>query len=305
MSIEVAVRRRGGLIDIMTRLLRKPDVALGLVIIILFYAWSIIEGVLQALSALLHNPALGWALLPYNPFQPHLSQSLQPPSLLHPMGTDDLGRDIFSRVLYAAPYDALISLVVVGGGMLIGGFIGMVAGFYGGAVEEFNMWLTDLFLAFPALILAMVIEATFGHGYIYAMIAMIVVWWPSYARLFRAETIRVRSMKYIDAALLSGLSRLEIIRRHIIRPALNTILPYATLDLGNVILFYSMLSFLGLGQQPPLPEWGSMVALGLEYFPRWWWYSVMPGLVILVIAIATALVGDGLRDVIGGEERWV
>ncbi|KUO90640.1 MAG: peptide ABC transporter permease [Caldivirga sp. JCHS_4] len=305
MTLEVTVRRRRGWVDVVIKLLKKPDVAFGLVIVALFYAWSMVEGVLQVVGALLNSSALGWALLPHNPFQPHLSQSLQPPSILHIMGTDDLGRDILSRVLYAAPYDALISLIVVGGGILIGGLIGMIAGFYGGGVEEFNMWLTDLFLAFPALILAMVIEATFGHGYIYAMIAMIVVWWPSYARLFRAETIRVRSMKYIDAALLSGLSRLEIIRRHIIRPALITILPYATLDLGNVILFYSMLSFLGLGQQPPLPEWGSMVALGLEYFPRWWWYSIMPGLVILIIAVATALVGDGLRDVIGGEERWV
>jgi len=305
MTLEVTVRRRRGWVDVVIKLLKKPDVAFGLVIVVLFYAWSMVEGVLQVVGALLNSSALGWALLPHNPFQPHLSQSLQPPSILHIMGTDDLGRDILSRVLYAAPYDALISLIVVGGGILIGGLIGMIAGFYGGGVEEFNMWLTDLFLAFPALILAMVIEATFGHGYIYAMIAMIVVWWPSYARLFRAETIRVRSMKYIDAALLSGLSRLEIIRRHIIRPALITILPYATLDLGNVILFYSMLSFLGLGQQPPLPEWGSMVALGLEYFPRWWWYSIMPGLVILIIAVATALVGDGLRDVIGGEERWV
>jgi ABC-type dipeptide/oligopeptide/nickel transport systems, permease components len=305
MTLEVTVRRRRGWVDVVIKLLKKPDVAFGLVIVVLFYAWSMVEGVLQVVGALLNSSALGWALLPHNPFQPHLSQSLQPPSILHIMGTDDLGRDILSRVLYAAPYDALISLIVVGGGILIGGLIGMIAGFYGGGVEEFNMWLTDLFLAFPALILAMVIEATFGHGYIYAMVAMIVVWWPSYARLFRAETIRVRSMKYIDAALLSGLSRLEIIRRHIIRPALITILPYATLDLGNVILFYSMLSFLGLGQQPPLPEWGSMVALGLEYFPRWWWYSIMPGLVILIIAVATALVGDGLRDVIGGEERWV
>jgi peptide/nickel transport system permease protein len=217
------------------------------------------------------------------------------------MGTDDLGRDIFSRVLYAAPTDAGISIIVVVGGLLVGGLLGLPAGYFGRAVDEVNMRVTDLFLAFPALILALVIEATLGRQVVYAIVALIVVWWPSYARLSRAEALKVKTRKYVDAALLCGLSDFQIMARHFVRPSLNTLVSYATIDLGNVVLVYSILSFLGLGAQPPAPEWGSMVASGLEYFPHWWWYSIFPGLVITVVVIGAALLGDGLRDMLAGE----
>jgi len=286
----------------MGRLLRKPASLLGLIIAVAFYGWSLVEGILQLLGGFLHMPSLGWMLLPSDPLKISLNQALLGPSLLHLMGTDDLGRDLWSRVLFAAPVDASVSVLVIGGGILVGGLLGLPAGYFGGWLEDINMRSTDLFLAFPALVLAMVIESTLGREVIYAIIALIVVWWPSYARLFRGEALKVKTMKFIDAARLSGLSGFEIMGRHMVRSTLNTIVSYATIDLGSSILVYSVLSFLGFGLPPPAPEWGSMVSLGLEYFPHWWWYSILPGAVITVVVIGTALLGDGLRDILAGTQ---
>jgi len=246
-------------------------------------------------------PELGWALLPYSPYEYTLTNSLLAPSVLHLMGTDDLGRDIWSRVLYAAPTDAMVSILVIAGGILIGGLVGYPAGYFGKSVDEVNMRVTDLFLAFPALILALAIEATLGRDVSYAIIALVAVWWPSYARLVRGEALKIKSMKFVDAALLSGLSNIAIISKHIVTNSLNTVISYATIDLGNTILVYSILSFLGLGVPAPAPEWGTMVAAGLNVFPQWWWYAVLPGVVIAVIVIGSALLGDGLRDMFAGE----
>lgn len=284
------------------KLLKNPASCIGLIIVVAFYGWSLLEGMLQLAGMAFHMSYLGWALLPSDPLKISLNQSLQPPSLAHLMGTDDLGRDIWSRVLYAAPVDAGVSVLVIGGGLLVGSLLGLPAGYFGGWTEEASMRSTDLFLAFPALILALVIESTLGRQAIYAIIALVVVWWPSYARLFRGEALRVKNMKFIDAARLSDLSGLEIIGRHMVRSTLNTIVSYATIDLGSSILVYSVLSFLGFGIPPPAPEWGSMVSFGLEYFPQWWWYSLMPGIVITVVVMGTALLGDGLRDVLAGEQ---
>ncbi len=250
----------------------------------------------------MHKMQIGWILLPYNPFQPELGNSLQAPTLAHLMGTDDLGRDLWSRVLYAGPTDAGISIIVVLGGILIGGFLGLTAGYFGRGVEEVNMRFTDLFLAFPALILALVIEITLGREIIYAIIALIAVWWPTYARIFRSEMLRIKNMKFIDSARLSGISGITIIRKHAVRSSLNTLVSYATIDLGNVVLVYSILSFLGLGAPPPFPEWGTLVSLGTSYFPEAWWYSLLPGAVITLVVIGAALLGDGIRDILAGEQ---
>ena len=160
--------------------------------------------------------------------------------------------------------------------------------------------VTDLFLAFPALILAMTIEATLGRELIYAIVALSIVWWPAYARVFRGEALRIKNMRFMDAALLSGVPDTGIMRRHIIPSSLNTVVSYATIDLGNVILVYSILSFLGFGIPSPAPEWGAMTAAGLNYFPQWWWYSILPGAVITVVVIGAALLGDGVRDILAG-----
>jgi peptide/nickel transport system permease protein len=282
-------------------LARRLPFYIGLVIVVAFYGWSLVEGLLQLFAVWLHMPSLAWALLPHDPFSLSLGNALQPPSQAYPFGTDDLGRDLLSRILYAAPVDALVSIAVVAGGVAIGGVIGLVAGYFGKGIEEVNMRLTDLFLAFPALILALVIESIFGRSATYATIAMIVVWWPSYARLFRGEMLEIKNKKFIQAAYLSGLSDREIIFSHALRSALNTITSYATIDLGNALVTYSILSFLGLGVPPPFPEWGTLVSDGLNFFPQQWWYSIIPGAVITVIVIAVALVGDGLRDLLAGE----
>jgi len=282
------------------RLASRPVPLIGLIIVTAFYGWSLVEGLLQLIGYLVHTPSLGWILLQSNPFAPSTANSLLPPSLSHLMGTDDLGRDIWTRVLYAAPTDALVSAVVVGGGVVVGSLVGIPAGYIGGAVEEVNMRFTDLFLAFPALILAVAIQATFGRQLIFAILALIIVWWPSYARLFRAEALRIKNLRFIDAALLSGLSDRAIMARHMIPSSLNTVLSYATIDLGNSILVYSILCFLGLGIPAPAPEWGSMTSLGLSYFPQWWWYSLFPGIVITVVVMGAALLGDGLRDILSG-----
>jgi peptide/nickel transport system permease protein len=283
------------------RLASRPSSLIGLVVVVAFYGWSLVEGVLQLVGTGLNDRAIGWLLLPYNPYAVSISRALLAPSLIHLMGTDDLGRDIWSRVLYAAPTDAMVSILVIAGGIAIGGLVGYPAGYFGRGIEEVNMRVTDLFLAFPALILALTIEATLGRNVVYAIIALVVVWWPSYARLLRGETLKIKHQKFIDAALLSGLSSFGIIVRHVFRSSLNTLVSYATIDLGNTILVYSILSFLGLGVPAPAPEWGTMVASGLNYFPAQWWYAMLPGIVITVIVIGAALLGDGLRDMFAGE----
>jgi peptide/nickel transport system permease protein len=283
------------------KLASRPSSLIGLIVVFAFYGWSLVEGILQVVGSLLHMTSWGWALLPYNPYQNALANSLLPPSPIHLMGTDDLGRDIWSRVLFAAPTDAMVSILVIAGGILIGGLVGYPAGYFGKSVDEVNMRVTDLFLAFPALILALAIEATLGRDVTYAIIALVAVWWPSYARLVRGETLKIKNMKFIDAALLSGLSNIAIISKHVVTTSLNTLISYATIDLGNTILVYSILSFLGLGVPAPAPEWGTMVASGLNEFPQWWWYAIFPGVVIAVIVIGSALLGDGIRDLFAGE----
>jgi peptide/nickel transport system permease protein len=141
-----------------------------------------------------------------------------------------------------------------------------------------------------------------GREIIYAIIALIAVWWPTYARIFRSEMLRIKNMKFMDSAKLSGLSGVTVIRKHAVRSSLNTIVSYATIDLGNVVLVYSILSFLGLGAPPPFPEWGTLVAMGIEFFPQNWWYSLLPGAVITLVVIGSALLGDGIRDILAGEQ---
>lgn len=288
-------------IALIKKLIKNPSTAIGIIIISLFYGWALIEGILRFAAPFLGFKNAGYVLLPHNPFTFNLTLTTAPPSLQYLFGTDALGRDIFSRVLYAIPVDAAISLIVVIGGIFIGGFLGLTAGYFGKGVDEFNMRLTDMFLAFPALVLAMVIEFTLGRSLLYATLALIVVWWPVYARLFRAEALRIKNKRFVDSAVLSGLSSLQIIRSHFLRPALNTIVSYATVDLGNVILTYSILSFLGLGIPPPSPELGAMVANGLNYFPQDWSWSILPGIVIVIIVAGTALFGDGVRDYLSGD----
>jgi peptide/nickel transport system permease protein len=274
------------------RTLAKDPLAIwGTVIASLFIADAIVVAV------------FGNMIAPYDPNHANLNLSFLPPSLTHLMGTDSLGRDIFSRALVAAPIDAQIAFTIVGVSALVGILLGSVAGYFGGKVGEFIMRVTDMFLAFPTLVMAVAVAVALGPGVSHLIEANLIVWWPVYARMARAGALSLRETQFVEAARAAGLSDLAIIRKHVIPNNISPLLIYATLDIGTAILYTSVLSYLGLGAQPPQAEWGRMVFDGQVYLARAWWMAVMPGLVILVIALAFSLLGDFLRDVLDPRSR--
>ena len=274
---------------------------IGLIVITLFIVWSIIEGSLQIIGAYIKDPALGWALLPHNPIAPpNYALSLKPPSLSYIFGTNFNGQDIFSRILYAAPKDAMAAFVVVGFAIIVGGLLGTVAGYFGGWLDEALMRITDAFLAIPGLILAIAISILIGPGFNSVLIALTVVWWPIYARLFRGQTLTLKYRGFVEVSRLFGASHIRIIFKHVFPNAIDPVVAYAALDFGTVILTYSTLAFLGIGVQPPYPEWGSMSSNGLSFFPGAWWYTLFPSFTILLIVISFILLGDKLQDIISG-----
>ncbi len=238
----------------------------------------------------------GDLLLPHDPYVQNFAQALKPPSLNHPFGTDDLGRDIFSRVIAGVPLDAQIAFVVVLASLALGGSVGAFAGYLGGRIEEVMMRVTDIFLSFPALVLAMAVAIAIGPGLNNSMMALLVVWWPWYARIARGEALSIKGSQYIEAAHAAGLSASQVVVRHVLPNILMPLLVYATLDVSNVILTGSILSFIGLGAQPPQPEWGRMVFDGQDYLASAWWMSVIPATAIFIVVLAFSLFGDGLRD---------
>lgn len=257
-------------------------------------AGGIVAGVYLVLAALV--TLTGDLLLPHDPFVQNYAQALMPPSVTHLFGTDDLGRDIFSRVIAGTPFDAQIAFVVVLISLALGGSIGAFAGYLGGRAEEIMMRVTDIFLSFPALVLAMAVAIAIGPGLTNAMMALLVVWWPWYARIGRGEALSIRSSQYIEAAHAAGLSGFQVVIRHVLPNILMPLLVYATLDISNVVLTGSILSFIGLGAQPPTPEWGRMVFDGQDYLSGAWWMSVIPATAIFIVVLAFSLFGDGLRD---------
>jgi peptide/nickel transport system permease protein len=235
-------------------------------------------------------------IAPYDPVSLAPKNRLLPPSSMNWFGTDDGGRDIFSRVVFGARYSLLAAAVVLSLAATFGTAVGLIAGFAGGKIDEALMRLTDMFLAFPALVLAMGISAALGASLANSMIAIAVVWWPWYARLVRGQTLRVRHEQFVDAARASGASDAHMILRHILPNCWTPIIVQVTLDVGYAILTTASLSFIGLGAQPPTPEWGAMVATGKDYILDQWWMSTFPGLAIFLAVMAFNLVGDGLQE---------
>jgi peptide/nickel transport system permease protein len=223
---------------------------------------------------------------------------MQSPSLKHLFGTDENGGDIFSRVIWGARIDLLIALAVVGSAALIGSVIGSISGYMGGKIDEALMRVTDVFLAFPGLILAMAIAAALGRNLINLTIALIVVWWPSYARLIRGVALSEREKLYVEAAKAIGAKNARIVFRHILPNVIYPLLVNATLDLGSVILTAAGLSFIGFGAGAGIAEWGRMISDGRNYLFQAPWMATFPGLAILLSSLALNLVGDGLRDVL-------
>lgn len=283
--MEAILGQRGGWLR---DLRRSPTLLIGLVLISLW--------VLAALLAPL--------VAPYSPVEQRLSERLSPPSARHLFGTDELGRDVFSRVLYGARISLPIGFGVVALTALLGTALGAVAGFVGGLVDELIMRFCDAVLAFPSLILAMAITAALGPGLNNAMLAIVLVLWPEYARLMRGQVLYLRELEYVTAARAIGAPEMRILWRHILPNAFSVILVKASLDVGNAILLAAALSFVGLGAVPPTPEWGAMVAAARQKFFEWW-IGTFPGLAILTVVVGFNFLGDGLRDMLDPRLRHV
>lgn len=238
-------------------------------------------------------------LAPYDPIAQSLADRLQPPLTPgHWMGTDDFGRDIWSRLLFGSRITLYIVLLVILTAPVVGLIIGTVAGYFGGWVDSVLMRITDIFLAFPKLILALALVAVLGPGMVNAVLAIALTSWPPYARVARAETLTVRNSDYIAATRLQGASSLRLIWGHVMPMCLPSVIIRVTLDMAGVILTAAGLGFLGLGVQPPLPEWGLMISAGRKFLFEQWWVATMPGLAIFIVSLGFNLLGDGLRDVL-------
>jgi peptide/nickel transport system permease protein len=252
--------------------------------------------------------ALGWVIVaifaPYVAPHDPLAQIYPPaqsPSSANLFGTDELGRDVLSRVIYGSRVSVPIALLLVSLAAVIGGLIGGLAGYFRGLVDGVSMRLVDLVFAFPPIILAMVVAAVLGRGLRNAALAIVVVAWPSYARVVRGLVLSVGDSEYVESARLLGSSARRTLFRDVLPNVAGPVFVLATLDLANAILLLSGLSFLGLGAQPPDAEWGSMVAEGAQYF-QWWWIGTFPGLAIFTAVLAFNFLGDSLRDLLGGPE---
>jgi peptide/nickel transport system permease protein len=227
-----------------------------------------------------------------------MTDRLKPPSAEYWFGTDEIGRSIFNRIIYGSRYTLyivfLVSIII----MPIGMVVGIVSGYSGGKIDTFLMRLTDIFLAFPRLVLALAFVAGLGPGLEKAVLAIALTAWAPYARLARAETLMVRKSEYIEAAQLSGTSSFVILYRHITPMCMSSIIIRLTLDMSGIILSAAALGFLGLGAQPPTPEWGAMISTGRDYMLDQWWLAGVPGIAILIVSMGFNLLGDGLRDIL-------
>jgi peptide/nickel transport system permease protein len=253
---------------------------------------------LAIVVALLAVAALAPWIATHDPFEQELTRRLQPIGPEHWFGTDQLGRDIFSRVVHGSRLTlAIIALVALIVGPL-GLLIGTVAGYFGGWVDAALMRVTDIFLAFPRLILALAFVAALGPGIENAIIAISITSWPPYARVARAETLTLRGSDFIAAIQLQGASAARILAGHIMPLCVSSVIIRLTLDMAGVILIAAGLGFLGLGAQPPAPEWGAMVSAGRDFLLDQWWVATMPGIAIFVVSLGFNLLGDGLRDVL-------
>jgi peptide/nickel transport system permease protein len=249
--------------------------------------------VIVALAAPLLAPFPGDAGTATHPFA-----VLHPPSAAHWFGTDQVGRDILSRVAYGARVSPVIAVVVLAIACVIGIPLGVAAGYFGGWLDEVIMRVTDIFLAFPPLLLALALAAVLPASLVSVTIAITATWWPWYTRLIRGQAASVAGRPYVDSCRALGISRRRIIFRHILPNSITPLIVQVSLDVGGVILTASALSFLGLGAQDPTPDWGLMVAEGQNYFTTSWWVVTFPGLAILLTAFAFNLLGDGLRDLL-------
>jgi len=272
-------------IRVMFRLIKTNPVSLaGLVIVVGFVVTGIIA------PYIVPYPEDAWGEV-YN-----IEKRYLPPSLEHPFGTDDMGRDVFSRVILGARFSLIIAVGVVGLALMIGVPIGLVAGYVGGKLGTVLMRITDMFLAFPPLLLAIALAATLGRGLVNTIIALAISWWPWYARLVYVQVNSIKALPYVDAARIVGLHPLAIMFKHVLPNAITPVTVQAALDMGSAILEAAGLSFLGIGVKPPTPEWGLLVAEGWTSINVAWWISLFPGLAIFITVLGFNLLADAIRE---------
>ena len=236
-------------------------------------------------------------IAPYDPIAMRLDNRLASPSMTHLLGSDELGRDILSRMIYGTGVALKIMIIVLMIDLPLGLFLGIVAGYFGGWIDEIIMRVADIFMAFPRLILAMAIGAALGPSLVNTMIAIAITMWPTYARLARGETLSIKERTFIEAEKALGTSKARILLSSILPLCSSTTIVRATLDMGNVIRIAAGMSFLGLGAQPPTPEWGLMVSTGRSFLINQWWVPTFPGFAILLAVFGFNLLGDGIRDI--------
>ncbi|MDP2085790.1 MAG: ABC transporter permease [Gemmobacter sp.] len=258
---------------------------------------------LAIIVALLVVAAFAPWIAPYSPVEGMLTNRLKPPSAAHWMGTDELGRDILSRVIHGARITLYIVLLVAVISAPLGLVIGAVSGYFGGWVDRVMMGLTDIFLSMPRLILALAFVAALGPGIENAVIAIAITAWPVYARIARAETLTFRKSDFIAAVQMQGASHARVIGLHVLPLCMSSTIVRVTLDMAGIILTAAGLGFLGLGAQPPLPEWGAMISKGRAFILDQWWVATMPGFAIVIVSLGFCLFGDGLRDVLDPRQR--
>lgn len=262
-------------------LARNPLTMMGIVLVAALFAVALFAPLLAT----------------HGPNEQVLEQRLLPPGGEYLLGTDHLGRDIYSRLIYGARLSLYIILMVAAIATPLGVVIGITAGYFGGYIDTVLMRITDIFMAFPRLILALAFVAVLGPGVENAVVAIAITTWPPYARISRAETLTLRSSDFIHAAKLQGAGGLHILGYHIMPLCITSVVVRMTLDMAGVIITAAGLGFLGLGAQPPASEWGAMIAAGREYLIDYWWVAAMPGIAIFLVSLGFNLLGDGLRDI--------
>ena len=270
--------------------LKSASSVAGLVLVLLFLALA----------------ALGPSLVPYPDDARgavHLDAKLSPPSAAHPFGTDEVGGDVYTRVIMGARLSLAIGLIITVLAALIGVPLGVAAGYSEGLTGEIIMRVTDIFLSVPALVLAIAIVGALGPGILNAMVAIALVWWPGYVRLVHGKTLALRQDVFVEAARAMGAGRARIALVHVLPNCVSPIVVKMSMDMGTAILTAASLGFVGLGAQPPYPEWGAMISHGRNYLPTWWWYSAFPGLFIYLTVLGFNLLGDGLRDLLDPKTR--
>jgi peptide/nickel transport system permease protein len=284
---------RFGEYSLMWRVFRRDPLAVAsLVVIIIFIFGAIFAPLLTA------YPEQGRGV-------PNILEKFKPPSSTHLLGTDYLGRDVLARLLFGGQVSLSMGFLVVLIAVLIGTPLGAISGYYGGRLDNLIMRITDIFLSFPSLLLAMAIAAALGPSFTNTMIAIAFTWWPWYTRVVRAQVLSMRERYFIEAARSIGVSDMTIIRRHVIPNILTPVMVQGTMDLGSAILTGAAISFLGLGVQPPTPEWGSMISNGRIYFLERPWFAGSAGMAIFMVTLAFNLLGDALRDAADPRTRRV